>query len=363
MRSEAEDGPQDGREGLRQLLAESNAMLQQLSPRHRSPSPSPSLSPRPPEPRTPTRVQSPVTPPLLIHPTPPPPPPREPVADLLAEYCLTQYAELIERLEYRYRPTLGSNMKGRTLTRSIGTREVEDLTSATAEELQEVVEQASMPKPAARRFYRAIASRGGLAVGGSEEGQTAVGYRSPGRGLLAPELPDRSRLTSSALLLDSAAAGADASVRVEFDSSRVEIERLLRAEIPKDAPLPTSCAGLTNRRAIESLQLSELALSCFENRRMSRSAMAMTPDHGAEATQAGDSERREGKQAKLKAAARKMLGRLTRRGLSRAFSQWCVRIFLRRSSVQDDSRQLLRTLPHLRHRRLFTVLSAESLRC
>ena len=110
MTSEAEDG----REGLRQLLAESNAMMQQLSPRHRSPSPipspSPSLSPRPPEPRTPTRVQSPVTPPLLIHPTPPPPPPREPVADLLAEYSLTQYAELIERLEYRYGPTLGSNM-------------------------------------------------------------------------------------------------------------------------------------------------------------------------------------------------------------------------------------------------------------
>ena len=101
---------------------------------------------------------------------------------------------------------------------------MEDLTSATAEELQEVVEQASMAKPAARRFYRAIASRGGLVVGGSEEGQTALGYRSPGRGM-TPELPDRSQLTSSALLLDPGAAGADASVRVEFDSSRVEIDR------------------------------------------------------------------------------------------------------------------------------------------
>ena len=214
---------------------------------------------------------------------------------------------------------------------------MEDLTSATAEELQEVVEQASMAKPAARRFYRAIASRGGLVVGGSEEGQTAVGYRSPGRGLMTP---DRSQLASSALLLDSTAVGADASVRVEFDSSRVEIERLLRAEIPKDAPLPTSCAGFTNRRAIESLQLSELALGCFENRRMSRTAMAMTPDRGAEASQASDSERREGNEAKLKAVARKMLGRLTRRGLSRAFAHWCVRIFLRRSSVKDDT-------PHL----------------
>ena len=207
---------------------------------------------------------------------------------------------------------------------------MEDLTSATAEELQEVVEQASMAKPAARRFYRAIASRGGLVVGGSQEGQTALGYRSPGRGLMTP---DRSQLASSALLLDSTAVGADASVRVEFDSSRVEIERLLRAEIPKDAPLPTSCAGFTNRRAIESLQLSELALSCFENRRMSRSAMAMTPDHGAEASQASDSERREGNEAKLKAAARKMLGRLTRRGLSRAFAHWCVRIFLLPSEI------------------------------
>ena len=206
---------------------------------------------------------------------------------------------------------------------------MEDLTSATAEELQEVVEQASMPKPAARRFYRAITSRGGLVVGGSEEGQTALSYRSPGRGMT----PDRSQLASSALLLDPGAAGADASVRVEFDSSRVEIERLLRAEIPKDAPLPTSCAGFTNRRAIESLQLSELALSCFENRRMSRSAMAMTPDHGAEASQASDSERREGNEAKLKAAARKMLGRLTRRGLSRAFAHWCVRIFLLPSEI------------------------------
>ena len=61
--------------------------------------------------------------------------------------------------------------------------------------------------------------------------------------------------------------------------------------------------------------------------------MAMAPDHGAEASQASDSERREGNEAKLKAVARKMLGRLTRRGLSRAFAHWCVRIFLLPSEI------------------------------